>query len=160
MYTKPKKPMFSKGLKKYLIGATGVYTFYFIISACMDWETCVGTLSSLITLVLLTVLLPLAVYVLFFYCPAVNEYNLAEKDFGKYQERRKSKALKEKHMKEEYLKSENERLAKLPECPICNSKRYVKRISTLDRDMSVTMFGLASSKIGKQYECKNCKHKW
>lgn len=44
-------------------------------------------------------------------------------------------------------------------CPICGSAD-VKKISTASRATSVAMFGLASSKIGKQYECKNCKHKW
>ena len=44
-------------------------------------------------------------------------------------------------------------------CPICGSTN-VNRISTLDRTVSVATVGLASSKIGKQYECKKCKHKW
>lgn len=44
-------------------------------------------------------------------------------------------------------------------CPICGSTN-VSRISTLNRGVSVATVGLASSKIGKQYECKKCKHKW
>lgn len=44
-------------------------------------------------------------------------------------------------------------------CPICGSTNVAK-ISTLNRSVSVATVGLASSKIGKQYECKNCKHKW
>lgn len=44
-------------------------------------------------------------------------------------------------------------------CPVCGSTR-VNKISTANRLTSVFAFGLASSKIGKQYECKNCKHKW
>ena len=44
-------------------------------------------------------------------------------------------------------------------CPVCGSKK-VKRISTLNRGFSVYLLGLASSKIGKQYECDSCKHKW
>ncbi len=44
-------------------------------------------------------------------------------------------------------------------CPICGSIN-VNRISTMNRTVSVATVGLASSKIGKQYECKNCKHKW
>lgn len=44
-------------------------------------------------------------------------------------------------------------------CPVCGSIR-VNKISTANRLTSVFAFGLASSKIGKQYECKNCKHKW
>lgn len=44
-------------------------------------------------------------------------------------------------------------------CPVCGSTR-VNKISTANRLTSVFAFGLASSKIGKQYECKSCKHKW
>lgn len=49
--------------------------------------------------------------------------------------------------------------AKHPACPNCGSRK-TERISTLNRSASVALTGLASSKIGKQYECKNCKHKW
>ena len=44
-------------------------------------------------------------------------------------------------------------------CPVCGS-RNVKRIDVVSRAISVELAGLASSKIGKQYECKSCKHKW
>ena len=44
-------------------------------------------------------------------------------------------------------------------CPMCGSKK-VKRIGTINRATSVATVGLASSKIGKQYECDDCKHKW
>lgn len=44
-------------------------------------------------------------------------------------------------------------------CPVCGSKE-TKRISTANRATSIFIAGLASSKIGKQYECLNCKHKW
>ncbi len=44
-------------------------------------------------------------------------------------------------------------------CPNCGSQK-VKSIGTLNRGFSVYLWGLASSKIGKQYECDNCKHKW
>lgn len=46
-----------------------------------------------------------------------------------------------------------------PKCPVCGSTS-IKRISTLNRLGSIATFGLASGKIGKQYECKSCKHKW
>lgn len=44
-------------------------------------------------------------------------------------------------------------------CPVCGSTD-TNRISENNRAFSVAVFGLASSKIGKQYECKSCKHKW
>ena len=44
-------------------------------------------------------------------------------------------------------------------CPMCGSKK-AKKISDLNRASSIAVFGVASSKIGKQYECDNCNYKW
>lgn len=44
-------------------------------------------------------------------------------------------------------------------CPVCGSAK-IKKISAVNRMVSVFVTGLASSKLGKQYECLNCKHKW
>lgn len=40
-------------------------------------------------------------------------------------------------------------------CPYCHSTNVTK-ISTVNRAVSVGMFGLASSKIGKQRHCNSC----
>lgn len=47
----------------------------------------------------------------------------------------------------------------IPHCPTCGSTD-IKKISTTNRLISVAAFGLASSKIGKQFECKKCGYKW
>lgn len=44
-------------------------------------------------------------------------------------------------------------------CPVCSCE-YYDRISTLGRALSVSIWGLASGKIGKQYECRKCGHRW
>ena len=44
-------------------------------------------------------------------------------------------------------------------CPMCSSKK-IKSIDTTERGVSVAMFGMSSGKIGKCYECDNCKYKW
>ena len=44
-------------------------------------------------------------------------------------------------------------------CPYCKSKK-VKSIGTFNRALSIHLWGLASSKIGKDFECDNCKRKW
>lgn len=44
-------------------------------------------------------------------------------------------------------------------CPMCGSKK-IKNIDTAQRGVSVAAFGLSSGKIGKCYECDNCKYKW
>lgn len=47
----------------------------------------------------------------------------------------------------------------IPKCPTCGSTN-IKRISTANRAVSIGLFGLLSGKIGKNYECRNCKAKW
>ena len=40
-------------------------------------------------------------------------------------------------------------------CPYCNSTNVTK-IGTVNRAVSVGMFGIASKKLGKQWHCNNC----
>ena len=47
----------------------------------------------------------------------------------------------------------------IPKCPTCGSTN-VQRISTASRLGSTLFWGLASDKIGKTMECKNCGYKW
>ena len=44
-------------------------------------------------------------------------------------------------------------------CPMCSSKK-IKKLSDLNRAGSIALKGLASDKIGKSYECDNCKYKF
>ena len=46
-----------------------------------------------------------------------------------------------------------------PKCPACGSLA-VKRISGAERAVSVGLFGLFSSKIGKTLKCNDCGYKW
>lgn len=83
----------------------------------------------------------------------IIEYNLAKKDFETYK----------KHVIElEDIAINNAKFdmeVNLIKCPNCGSKN-TKKISTTSRVTSVAMLGVASGKIGKQYECKQCKYKW
>ena len=49
--------------------------------------------------------------------------------------------------------------AQHPQCPACHGYN-TQRISTTKRVVSTSLVGLASSTIGKQYECLDCLHKW
>ncbi len=60
------------------------------------------------------------------------------------------------HAKDEVRRQEN--LAK-PHCPTCNSTD-VQPISNAKRIVSTAVMGIASSTIGKSYECKKCGYKW
>lgn len=46
-----------------------------------------------------------------------------------------------------------------PKCPTCGSTN-IKRITTANRAVSVLTLGILSGKIGKNYECLDCKAKW
>lgn len=87
---------------------------------------------------------------------AQNDIVVARKSMDEYNKRVEQR----KQMAMEIAKKEAQKQAyKHPKCPNCGSTN-TQRISTANRATSVAMVGLASSKIGKQYECKNCKHKW
>lgn len=56
------------------------------------------------------------------------------------------------------IKEEEEARASI-KCPACGSKRY-KKISLSSKVVSTEMLGLASSKVGKTFQCKTCGYKW
>lgn len=62
---------------------------------------------------------------------------------------RKSEESRINEYQQKYLSEHN------IHCPYCNSTNITK-ISTVNRAVSVGMFGLASKKIGKQWHCNNC----
>ncbi len=47
----------------------------------------------------------------------------------------------------------------LPKCPTCGSTN-IEKISGMKRFVTIGLFGLASSNIGKTMHCKNCGCKW
>ena len=76
---------------------------------------------------------------------------MGEDEYRKFQQESYQKSIE----KEKAKKFNNYNI----ECPVCHSKN-VRSIGNLERTTSVTMLGLASSKIGKQYKCTNCHHKF
>ena len=90
----------------------------------------------------------------------VKDVELAKRDIDKYESeklKRAETAYKAAQINEARRKEEE--ALKHPKCPMCGSTN-TQIISTLNRAVSIGTVGLASSKIGKQYECKKCKHKW
>ena len=59
--------------------------------------------------------------------------------------------------KEYYIDTSN--TSKSVECTYCHSTNVTK-IGTVNRAVSVGMFGLASSKIGKTHKCNDCGSTW
>lgn len=90
------------------------------------------------------------------------EYNLVDvEDYvaKKKESQKKIQAIEDERKEQEAARKNEQYQYDHPECPVCKS-RNTRRISTLNRAISVGTVGLASSKIGKQYECYHCKHKW
>ena len=92
-------------------------------------------------------------------------FNIALTDFEKYQktyvEEQEELDFRRENLQQriDEIKEQKELKNATPKCPICGSKSTT-RISTAGRMVSVGTVGLASSKIGKQYRCMNCKHQW
>lgn len=51
------------------------------------------------------------------------------------------------------------KLENMPKCPACR-RINISKIGTVGGMVSVGIFGLASSKIGKTYKCNNCGSTW
>lgn len=89
-----------------------------------------------------------------------NIYNSKSKNMSpsEYMHDRFSNAIPE--TKEVFRVSQ----ASLPDsikCPSCGAgHNKIKKISTMNRAVSIGVVGLASNKIGKQFECTSCHYKW
>lgn len=86
------------------------------------------------------------------YYNALQLYELSRKDPLAY----KKRILEAKKIA---INAEVEKWLKRIKCPKCGSDD-IKSISTLNRAISVSTVGLASNKIGKQYQCRKCKNIW
>lgn len=87
---------------------------------------------------------------------AKEELESAKKDYDKY---KMQKDREREAAKIQSAINNAKQSAKHPKCPNCGSTNTV-RITTANRMASVAAVGVASGKIGKQFECKNCKYKW
>lgn len=86
----------------------------------------------------------------------MKRYNLSKTNFEEYQ---KLVIKEEDAMREIQQRQLEQKIANAIKCPNCGSIN-TKKISTSSRAASVAMVGVASSKIGKQFECKKCGYKW
>ena len=83
----------------------------------------------------------------------------------KYRDKQSQMTKEELLAIEEYRKEiEEEKMAKkynryLYTCPMCGSNKIMD-ISTLNKSVSIEVFGLASKNLGKNYQCDDCKYRW
>ena len=150
---KPERPVFSRGLIVYIVVATIFFSWLMLYTPTLYNEEPKGGMWILELLVFIG--LPLLIY-LPNYNKKNEDYQLACKDFEMYQK----KIVKEQ---DETLKRQQkeleQKIANAIKCPNCGSIN-TKKITTTSRVISTAMVGMASSKIGKQFECKDCGYKW
>ena len=95
------------------------------------------------------------------YCnePLVSRDHLVDAFTQQVKERQENIRQAQQEARNNAIAKTNNTQSNKPKCPTCGSTN-VKHISTLNRAVSIGVFGLFSSKIGKNYECLNCKSKW
>ena len=95
------------------------------------------------------------------YCdePLVSRDHLVDAFTQQEKERQENIRQSQQEARNNTIAKTNNTQSNTPKCPTCGSTN-VKHISTLNRAVSIGVFGLFSSKIGKNYECLNCKMKW
>lgn len=86
----------------------------------------------------------------------VKDLAIAQTNYAEYKRILEQRADAEERYR---VAAQNSHSAAHPKCPSCGSTN-TKKIGNLNRTASVAMWGLASSKIGKQYQCNKCGHKW
>ena len=142
----------------YLILFTGLSILMFVLNS-LDPDGITSTIAwimavcAVIYLIIIIVLINDRVAV-------KNDLKMAQTDYEKYKsEKRKRNAESLASLNKTAEERAKKDIINHPACPVCGSRNTMK-ISTINRAASVAMVGLASSKIGKQYQCKSCGHKW
>lgn len=95
------------------------------------------------------------------YCdePLVSRDHLVDAFTQQEKERQENIRQAQQEARNNAIVKTNNTQSNKPQCPTCGSTN-VRHISTLNRAVSIGVFGLFSSKIGKNYECLHCKAKW
>lgn len=82
-----------------------------------------------------------------------NEKKLKEEIFKYYKNKEDTDRIMNQMIIKSFKKNKTDNGAK---CPYCNSTNTTK-ITVAKRSVSTYLFGLGSSKVGKQWHCNNCK---
>lgn len=88
---------------------------------------------------------------------AINKLEDNKKEMAVQNAERAKKKQEEQRM-QEYLQQRSHQ-PNVPHCPTCGSTN-VQKISGMKRWLSVGLFGLASSDVGKTMVCKKCGYKF
>jgi len=174
----PEKPKFSKGLLKYLLIATAIFTILLFGEGIDMVEY---KIAGYFQLLAIFDGIPLIVYLCFF-IPAYRRYNLSRTNYEQYAkeeaERLKRASERALQAREEAKKRqeciENERkIAVLSQqntspwavkysthpCPHCGHYK-VRCAKWEDKKASVAFWGIHSSKLAANYKCECCGKMW
>ncbi len=90
----------------------------------------------------------------------IDEYIKSSPEFDQYLFEHRDEDLFKRRM-EDSAKLEHGKaiLAQTPKCPSCGSSN-ISSIGVLDRAVSFSMVGFASSKLGKTHKCNHCGTTW
>lgn len=132
-----------------------------ILVGCLSALTVLCFCFGALLLAILFMLSAAGIWYLIFMCRGSvgrmeNDLRMAKSDPEKYEWQMHIRSI---DAQVQIRQNQSVHNAQHPQCPMCGSQN-TQRISTLSRTASVAAVGLASSKIGKQFECKNCKCKW
>ena len=163
----PPKPEFSKGIKIYSLIATIVVVLLLLLGYGE------GDGSGIAALICIAYIVP------FYYCchffTKWCEYSSAIKNPEKYQKQQKlQQEYQNKKIQEELTEIQKEKeFAEASQrasepwaikysthpCPYCGHYK-VRYAKWEDKSVSIAFWGIASSKIGKDYKCEHCKKMW
>lgn len=98
------------------------------------------------------------------YKTEMRKRHLAETDYVAYREYVEKEKIKVREYQESLKKQqETQEATKYNsyryKCPMCSSNK-IMNISTAKKVVSTELLGLASNKIGKTYQCDECKYMW
>lgn len=90
----------------------------------------------------------------------INEYIKSSPEFDQhlFDHRDEDLAARSKQLENVLSKAKAEK-SRTPKCPSCGSTN-ISKIGTVNRAVSVGIFGLASGKIGKTHKCNKCGTMW
>ena len=144
-----------------------------VVGICMLSSLLLGIIEKstfllVVFILLLIIVLPIILISKYKeYSIDVDTYNEMVVDFDRYKktekekviQQYKNKATEDINGKIEYNYNYSTPKVNKVKCPACGSTNC-KGISALNRTVSVATMGIASSKIGKQFECNNCGYKF
>ena len=154
-------PVFQKPSKVYLIQG---FVFLIIAIALLVFGLWASSTGGIVFVGLGVFVFVIAVVSFNEHKKAVHKHHLANTDYAAYEEYIKNEREKERETQEFLQKQKDEKEAKKYnnykyKCPMCGSNK-IANISTAKKVVSAELLGLASDKIGKTYQCDECKYMW